>query len=108
MVLFQSLLRISLRFTLFTRLIMIHVRQKEILFHSDFSLYLGVPCLFALMVNKKTSTYRQMFSELKYLAAERGKVFSPKTIVTDFESGIIPVVKTEVRVYYLYRNFFFI
>ena len=62
---------------------------------------LGGPCLFALMVNKKAGTYRQMFSELKYLAAERSKVFSPKVFVTDFESGIIPVVKTEMRIYYL-------
>ena len=54
------------------------------------------------MVNKKAGTYRQMFSELKYLAAERGKVFSPKVFVTDFESGIIPVVKTEVRIYMYY------
>ena len=73
----------------------------EILFHNDFSLCLGGPCLFALMVNKKAGTYCQMFSELKYLAAERGKMFSPKVFVTDFESGIIAVVKTEVRIYYL-------
>ena len=76
-------------------------KMAEILFHNDFSLCLGGPCLFALMVNKKAGTYRQAFSELKYLAAERGKVFSPKVFVTDFESGIIPVVKTEMRIYYL-------
>ena len=71
-------------------------KTTEILFHNDFSLCLGVPCLVALMVNKKARTYRQMLFELKYLAAEHGKVFSPKVIVTDFESGIIPIVKTEV------------
>ena len=76
-------------------------RIAEILFHNDFSLCLGRPCLFALMVNKKAGTYRQMFSKLKYLAAERGKMFSPKAFVTDFESGIIPAVKTAVRIYYL-------
>ena len=52
----------------------------EILVHNDFSFCLGGPCLFALMVNKKAVTYRQMFSELKYLAAERGKVFFAKSI----------------------------
>jgi hypothetical protein len=59
---------------------------------------LGVPCVFALMVNKKGVNYRHIFSELKQLASERQKSFSPQIILTDFESGVLPVVKTEVNI----------
>jgi len=50
------------------------------------------------MINKKGTSYRQIFFELRQIAAERHKVFSPQLILTDFESGILPVVKTEVSV----------
>ena len=50
------------------------------------------------MVNKKSVTYRQIIFELKQIATERHKSFSPQVIVTDFESGVLPVVKTEVSV----------
>ena len=50
------------------------------------------------MVNKKSATYREIFFELKNAAADRGKSFSPSMILTDFETGIIPVVKTEVSI----------
>lgn len=75
---------------------MTSVWWRENLTKYNFCFYLGVPCLFALLVNKKGGTYRQMLSELKYAAVERGKSFSPKLIITDFESGMIPVIKTEV------------
>ncbi len=52
------------------------------------------------MVNKKGPTYRQIFFELKQLATERGKSFSPQLILTDFESDILPVVKTEASALY--------
>ncbi|CAF1062080.1 unnamed protein product [Rotaria sordida] len=54
-----------------------------------------VPCVFVLILNKKNSTYRQIFFELKQLALERQTSFSPNLIVTDFESGVLPVVKIE-------------
>ncbi|CAF3357487.1 unnamed protein product [Rotaria socialis] len=54
-----------------------------------------VPCVFCLLVNKKALTYRHIFLELKEKAKERGKVFSPITIMSDFESGVIPVLKSE-------------
>jgi hypothetical protein len=31
------------------------------------------------------------------MASERGALFSPMMIMTDFESGVLPVVKPEVR-----------
>ena len=48
------------------------------------------------MVDEKSATYREIFFELKNAAADRGKSCSPSMILTDFETGIIPVVKTEV------------
>jgi hypothetical protein len=36
---------------------------------------LGLPCVFCLLVNKKAVTYRHIFSELKQIAKDRGKVF---------------------------------
>lgn len=41
-------------------------------------------------------TYRYIFGELKQKAAECGKQFSPVMIMTDFESGVVPVIKSEV------------
>jgi hypothetical protein len=48
------------------------------------------------LVNKKAVTYRHIFDELKQLVLDRVIVFSPITIMSDFESGVIPVVKSEV------------
>jgi len=58
------------------------------------------------MVNKKGESYRQIFCELKQLASERQKSFSPQLIVTDFESGVLPVVKTDVQALFLTKNIF--
>ena len=77
--------------------------KEEILIRNDFRFCLGVPCIFALMANKKEGTYRHICSQLKYVAAESGKSFSPKAIVTDVESGIISVIKAGV-VCHLYRK----
>ena len=57
----------------------------------------GLPCVFCLLVNKKAITYRgHIFGELKQMAAERGETFSPFMIMTDFESSVLPVIKSEV------------
>lgn len=50
------------------------------------------------MVNKKSYTYKQIFGKLKEVASERGKTFSPALIITDFESGVLPVLKSEVSI----------
>ncbi|CAF3612426.1 unnamed protein product [Rotaria sp. Silwood1] len=47
------------------------------------------------ILNKKAITYRHIFLELKDKAKERGKVFAPVTIMSDFESGVLPVLKSE-------------
>jgi hypothetical protein len=48
-------------------------------------------------MNKKGVTYRHVLAELKEIATNRGKRFSPVMIMSDFESGVSPVVKSEVR-----------
>lgn len=57
---------------------------------------LGVLCVFCLLVNKKAVTYRHIFFELKEKAKERDKVFDPATIISDFEPGILPIIKSKV------------
>lgn len=49
-----------------------------------------------------------MFSKLKQVALERGKTFSPAVIISDFESGILPVLKTEVSIFCVHsqKSFF--
>lgn len=80
----------------FMQLISIHVRKIDMLSLEPSSCFLGVPCVFSLLVNEKSTSYRQIFFELKQIAAERQKAFSPQVIVTDFESGVLPMIKNEV------------
>lgn len=61
---------------------------------------LGLPCAFCLLVNKKAVTYRHIFTELKEIATKQNKVFSPEVIMSDFESGLLPVIKSEVVCFY--------
>lgn len=49
---------------------------------------------------KKAVTYRHIFTELKQIATDRGKIFSPEVIMSDFETGVIPVIKSEVSSQY--------
>jgi hypothetical protein len=67
-----------------------------------------VPCAFGLLVDKKAATYKQIFTELKSIAARKGIIFSPSLIMTDFEPGVISAIKTEVSISYLnYETIFF-
>ncbi|CAF4050241.1 unnamed protein product [Rotaria sordida] len=54
-----------------------------------------LPCVFCLLVNKKGVTYRHIFSELKEIAIKRNKIFAPQIIMSDFETGVLPVIKSE-------------
>ncbi|CAF0970596.1 unnamed protein product [Rotaria sordida] len=69
----------------FTQIYIIHVVHFDIC----------VPCVFGLLLNKKASTYKVIFNELKNAALQKGSVFSPKVIMTDFEPGAISAVKDE-------------
>ena len=55
--------------------------------------------MFGLLANKKASTYKQIFIELKHAALQRKTTFSPSIIMTDFESGSISAVKDEVNIF---------
>jgi hypothetical protein len=41
-----------------------------------------------------------MIQELKSLAEEMQLQFAPKSIMTDFETGLMSVLKTEVCIFY--------
>jgi hypothetical protein len=89
-------LLISHKFISYTLLIMISERKpKEFLLKIQCSSFVGLPCVFALMLNKKGVTYPKIFFQLKQIVSERQKQFSPKLNVTDYESSVLPVVKNE-------------
>ncbi|CAF1054091.1 unnamed protein product [Rotaria sordida] len=53
------------------------------------------PCVFGLLRNRQKSTYHFMFNELKSIALQMQLNFAPKTIMSDFEPGLLAVVSTE-------------
>ncbi|CAF3647620.1 unnamed protein product [Rotaria sp. Silwood1] len=53
------------------------------------------PCVFGLLPNRLKPTYTFMVQELKSLAEQMQLQFTPKKIMTDFESGLMSVLKTE-------------
>ncbi len=55
-------------------------------------------CVFALLPDKKKSTYKFLFHELHNKAAELNMTFNPTTVMSDFEEALAQVVKTEVRI----------
>lgn len=54
-----------------------------------------IPQLYVLMADKSTALYRSMFSDLKNKCQQHGLLFNPATIMSDFESGLIPAVRQE-------------
>lgn len=65
--------------------------------HPRFSL-LGLPVTFCLLPNRKGSTYTELFDRLKEQATAMNKQFNPKRIISDFEPGLVAVIKHEVSV----------
>ncbi|CAF1488879.1 unnamed protein product [Adineta ricciae] len=51
-------------------------------------------CVYGLLMIKKSIVYKQIFVELKQIASQRGKSFSPASIITDFEPAVLPVLKS--------------
>ena len=56
-------------------------------------------------MNKKAVRYRHILVELKQIATNRGKTFSPVMMMSDFESGVLPVIKSEVSIDTLEQEF---
>ncbi|CAF5188870.1 unnamed protein product, partial [Rotaria magnacalcarata] len=53
------------------------------------------PCAFALLGDKKTSTYVQMIEDLKTAAISMGTKFEPLVLMSDFETSLIKAVKRQ-------------
>jgi hypothetical protein len=62
--------------------------------------FVAFPCVFGLLPNRLKSTYIFMIQELKSLAEQMQLQFAPKKVMTDFELGLMSVLKTEVCVFY--------
>ena len=52
-----------------------------------------VPLVYCLLSDKSRLTYHTMFSKIRDRMAELDLIFSPSTIITDFEASIIPVIQ---------------
>ncbi|CAF4961249.1 unnamed protein product [Rotaria socialis] len=57
-------------------------------------IYLAFPCAFALLGDKKTSTYIQMIEDLKTAAISMGTKFEPLVLMSDFETSLIKALPT--------------
>jgi hypothetical protein len=56
-----------------------------------------IPLVFALMLNKSTADYRRLFQLLhRYTQRATNRVWSPRLLVTDYETGVINAVATEL------------
>ncbi|CAF4000286.1 unnamed protein product [Rotaria sordida] len=53
------------------------------------------PCVFGLLLNRHKNTYSFLFHELRYVALQMKLDFSPKIVMSDFESGLASAVKSE-------------
>jgi hypothetical protein len=51
-----------------------------------------------VLPDRKKSTYQELFKELKSIAASMGQTWQPEQIMSDFETGLMPAVSTEVKV----------
>ncbi len=71
-----------------------------ILFVLPIIFFVAFPCVFGLLPNRLKCTYIFMIRELKSLAEEMQLQFAPKSIMTDFETGLMSVLKTEVCIFY--------
>ncbi|CAF5189524.1 unnamed protein product, partial [Rotaria magnacalcarata] len=52
-------------------------------------------CVFGLLGSKKSHTYKNLFQELKSIAAKMNLRFDPKMITSDFETGLIRAIQQE-------------
>ncbi|CAF4145951.1 unnamed protein product, partial [Adineta steineri] len=53
------------------------------------------PCVFAVLPDRKKSTYQELFKELKSIAISMGQIWQPEQIMSDFETSLMPAVSTE-------------
>lgn len=60
---------------------------------------IGLPVAYCLLPNKRGKTYTELFERLKDQACVMGMEFKPKCIISDYESGLLPVVQQEVSIF---------
>ncbi|CAF0713721.1 unnamed protein product [Adineta steineri] len=70
---------------IFDQVFIIHVQQFN----------QGLPVVFCLMPNRRTTTYAELFRRLKEEAIRNNKTFKPKRVVSDFELALVAAVRTE-------------
>ena len=51
-----------------------------------------------MLPDRKKSTYRELFQELKSFAASLGQIWQPEQIISDFKTSLMPAVSTEVKI----------
>ena len=66
--------------------------SNEILF-----IVIGIPAVYALPPDRKTTAYRYLFHVLFSEAKSRYKIFAPALILTDFEPSIPKAISLEVE-----------
>ena len=70
---------------LFTQLYTIHAFVADRL----------IPFVYVLMEDKAANTYTDVFIALHQLCNQHGQQLQPATIMTDFESGVIPAIRQQ-------------
>ncbi|CAF1650864.1 unnamed protein product, partial [Adineta ricciae] len=56
---------------------------------------IGLPVVFCLLPNRRTTTYVDLFQRFKEEAIRKNKIFTQKSIVSDFELALVSAVHTE-------------
>ena len=59
--------------------------------------FIGLPMVYALLPDRKTTTYIYLFNVLFTEAKKSGKAFDPSLIMTDFEPGVAKAITLQVR-----------
>lgn len=68
---------------------------------SEHLIHVAFPCVFGLLPNRLKTTYQFLIHELKCIADQMKLEFAPKVVMSDFETALVGVVKTEVNVSFL-------
>jgi hypothetical protein len=68
---------------------------------SVYLIHVAFPCVFGLLPNRLKTTYQFLIHELKCIADQMKLEFTPKVVISDFETALVGVVKNEVNVSFL-------
>ena len=77
-------------------------KMVPVIFHQLFTInvfYGGqkqLPVVYALLKRKTTAAYCHIFAVLREKAVEQGKLFSPNSVLIDFETGLLRAIRQEM------------